>query len=99
MTVTGRARALLLHALRVPDPPSAATNTIRARPLALRRPSVETAATGAGAGAGAAAAVIVEVEARVVVAAEVVSVLIEAEAVRRLPGAPRYAYSLGSLII
>ncbi|KAF5233276.1 hypothetical protein FAUST_8265 [Fusarium austroamericanum] len=60
--------------LRVPDPPSAATNTIRARPLALRRPSVEMAATGAGAGAGAAAAVIVEVEARVVVAAEVIVV-------------------------
>ncbi|CAF3483572.1 unnamed protein product [Fusarium graminearum] len=74
VTVTGRARALLLHALRVPDPPSAATNTIRARPLALRRPSVEMAATGAGAGAGAAAAVIVEVEARVVVAAEVIVV-------------------------
>ncbi|EKJ69651.1 hypothetical protein FPSE_10188 [Fusarium pseudograminearum CS3096] len=70
VTATGRARALLLRALRVPDPPSAATNTIRARLLALRRPSVETAATGAGAGAAA----IVEVEARVVVAAEVIVV-------------------------
>lgn len=88
VTATGRARALLLRALRVPDPPSAATNTIRARLLALRRPSVETAATGAGAGAAA----IVEVEARVVVAAEVVSVVIEAEVVRRLPGAPRLSW-------
>jgi hypothetical protein len=71
--VTGRAR------------PSDATNTIRVRPPALRRLSVETAATGAE------AAATVEVEAQAVVAAEVVSVVIEAEVAPHPPGAQRYA--------